>query len=238
MELKPELVLEAAETEEASAPLARFRALASELGIFLHVGSLRHQARRDARRQPLLSHRSGRRIAARYDKLHLRRRSCRWRELPRSDHARPGATAIVAELPLAAWGFRSATISASPPSTARSRSPAPSSSPSPPPSPSKPGGALARSDSAPARSRRARSCSPRPKAASTRTAVPPSASLIVSPWGEILAEGGEEPGVVFADIDLAASAEARARIPALKHGRDFEVAIAEPLPSSSRKEAS
>ena len=39
MELKPELVLEAAETEEA-APLARFRALASELGIFLHVGSL------------------------------------------------------------------------------------------------------------------------------------------------------------------------------------------------------
>ena len=38
-------------------------------------------------------------------------------------------------------------------------------------------------------------------------------SLIVSPWGEVLAEGGEEPGVVFADIDLAASAEARARIP-------------------------
>ena len=51
-------------------------------------------------------------------------------------------------------------------------------------------------------------------------------SLVVSPWGEILAEGGEEPCVIFADIELAASAEARARIPALKHGRDFAVEIA------------
>src|SRR5262245_62951070 len=40
MELKRERILEAAETEEASAPLARFRALAAELGIFLHIGSL------------------------------------------------------------------------------------------------------------------------------------------------------------------------------------------------------
>ena len=40
MELKPELVLEAAETEERSAPLARLTALARELGIFLHIGSL------------------------------------------------------------------------------------------------------------------------------------------------------------------------------------------------------
>ena len=52
-------------------------------------------------------------------------------------------------------------------------------------------------------------------------------SLIVSPWGEVLAEGGEDPCVVFADIDLAASEEARARIPALKHGRGFEVEIAD-----------
>jgi predicted amidohydrolase len=63
-------------------------------------------------------------------------------------------------------------------------------------------------------------------------------SLIVSPWGEILAEGGEGPGVIFADIDLAASAEARARIPALKHGRDVEVEIVAPLAQAARKEAS
>ena len=63
-------------------------------------------------------------------------------------------------------------------------------------------------------------------------------SLIVSPWGEILAEAGEEPGVIFADIDLAASAEARARIPALKHGREFEVEIVGASPQEARREAS
>ena len=50
-------------------------------------------------------------------------------------------------------------------------------------------------------------------------------SIIVSPWGEVLAEAGDEPGVIFADIDLAQSAEARARIPSLQHGREFEVEI-------------
>src|SRR5438093_828556 len=51
-------------------------------------------------------------------------------------------------------------------------------------------------------------------------------SVIVSPWGEVLAEAGEEPGLIFADIDLAASEEARARIPVIKHAREFEVEIA------------
>ena len=63
-------------------------------------------------------------------------------------------------------------------------------------------------------------------------------SVVVSPWGEVLAEGGEEPGVIFADIDLAASAEARARIPAIKHGREFQVEIAGSSPAPARKEAS
>jgi predicted amidohydrolase len=63
-------------------------------------------------------------------------------------------------------------------------------------------------------------------------------SMIVSPWGEILAEAGEDPGVVFADIDLALSGEARARIPALKHGRPFEIEIAGAAQGAARKEAS
>ena len=50
-------------------------------------------------------------------------------------------------------------------------------------------------------------------------------SMVVSPWGVALAEAGEDPGVIFADIDLAAVADARALIPALKHGRDFEIEI-------------
>jgi predicted amidohydrolase len=46
-------------------------------------------------------------------------------------------------------------------------------------------------------------------------------SLIVSPWGEILAEAGTDPGVIFAKIDPALSAEARGRIPNLEHDREF-----------------
>jgi len=46
MELSPRLVLEAAETEDRSVPLARLRALARELGIFLHIGSLEVRLRR------------------------------------------------------------------------------------------------------------------------------------------------------------------------------------------------
>ena len=45
--------------------------------------------------------------------------------------------------------------------------------------------------------------------------------LIVNPWGEVLADSGEDGGVIIADIDPAKVAEARAMIPALKHDRKF-----------------
>ena len=46
-------------------------------------------------------------------------------------------------------------------------------------------------------------------------------SLIVDPWGAIIADGGEDEGVVVAEIDPGAVVEARRRIPALSHDRDF-----------------
>jgi predicted amidohydrolase len=46
-------------------------------------------------------------------------------------------------------------------------------------------------------------------------------SLAVSPWGDVLAEGGIEPGIIAAEIDGAAAAAARRRIPALQHDRAF-----------------
>jgi predicted amidohydrolase len=52
-------------------------------------------------------------------------------------------------------------------------------------------------------------------------------SLIIDPWGRIVAEGGTEPAVVIAEINPAEVANARARIPSLGHGRRFE--IVEPL---------
>lgn len=46
-------------------------------------------------------------------------------------------------------------------------------------------------------------------------------SLIVAPWGEVLADGGTEPGVVMADIDLAKVAQARSMVPAIANDRNF-----------------
>jgi len=46
-------------------------------------------------------------------------------------------------------------------------------------------------------------------------------SLIVNPWGRVLADGGEGPGVVQATIDLDEVAAARARIPSLSHDRHY-----------------
>ncbi len=46
-------------------------------------------------------------------------------------------------------------------------------------------------------------------------------SLIVDPWGQVLADGGEEEGIILAEIDTALVAKARARVPSLDHDRDF-----------------
>ena len=63
-------------------------------------------------------------------------------------------------------------------------------------------------------------------------------SLIVDPWGEVLADGGEEEGFIIADIEPEAVAAAR-RIPALTHDRAFSLAGLErdplPLPIGERK---
>lgn len=49
-------------------------------------------------------------------------------------------------------------------------------------------------------------------------------SLIVSPWGEILAEGGVHTSVIVADLNCAEVLEARQRIPSLQHDRPFQLA--------------
>ncbi|WP_445500957.1 carbon-nitrogen hydrolase family protein [Microvirga sp. G4-2] len=50
-------------------------------------------------------------------------------------------------------------------------------------------------------------------------------SIIVDPWGRVLAEGGTEPGVILAEIDPALVAEVRGRIPTLKNARPFKVEV-------------
>jgi predicted amidohydrolase len=240
MELEPALVLEAAEAEEKSVPLARLRALAAELGIFLHIGSLaiKLDQTRVANRSYLIDPEGG--VLARYDKLHLFDVDLAGGESYReSHHARPGATAILADLPFGRLGL-SICYDLRFPLLYRALATA-----------------GAEFIAVPAAFTRQTGEAHwhvliRARAIETGTFILAATqgglhengratfghSLIVSPWGEILAEGGEEPGVIFADLDLAASAEARARIPALNHGRDFEITIAGRSPQPARREAS
>src|SRR5688572_8451778 len=46
-------------------------------------------------------------------------------------------------------------------------------------------------------------------------------SLVIDPWGEVLADGGEAPGVVYADLDLAQVDKVRGMLPSLTHDRPF-----------------
>ena len=228
MELKPELVLEAAETEERSAALAHLRALARELGIFLHIGSLaiKLDPSRVANRSYLIDPEG--RVTARYDKLHMFDVDLPGGESYReSQYFRPGDKAVVVDLPFGRLGF-SICYDLRFPALYRALASA--------------GAEFIAVPSAFTRQTgeahwrvliRARAIETGAfMLAATQGGLHENGratyghSLIVSPWGEVLAEGGEDPSVVFADIDLAASDEARARIPALKHGRSFEVEIA------------
>lgn len=48
-------------------------------------------------------------------------------------------------------------------------------------------------------------------------------SLVISPWGEVVLDMGEAPGIGIAHIDMAAVAAARGKVPALEHARPFRV---------------
>jgi predicted amidohydrolase len=51
-------------------------------------------------------------------------------------------------------------------------------------------------------------------------------SMIIDPWGEIVGKfDHDEPGVLFADLDLAKVAEARGKVPALANARPFSLSV-------------
>ncbi|MRU15581.1 carbon-nitrogen hydrolase family protein [Roseovarius sp. A21] len=47
-------------------------------------------------------------------------------------------------------------------------------------------------------------------------------SLAVAPWGEVIADGGTDPGVIYVDLDLGKVAQARQRIPSLQKAPQFD----------------
>ncbi len=64
-------------------------------------------------------------------------------------------------------------------------------------------------------------------------------SMVVDPWGRIVAEADhDEPAVVLAEIDTAASAAARRKIPNLNNARDFVLDVVEPAAAVERRAAS
>jgi predicted amidohydrolase len=240
MELKPELVLRAAQTEDESVALAKLRALAAELGIFLHIGSLaiKLDEARVANRSYLIDPQGG--IAARYDKLHMFDVDLAGGESHReSSHCRPGAKAVVADLPFGRLGL-SVCYDLRFPQLYRALATSGAEFIAIPSAFTKQTGEAHWHVLTRARAIETGAF----VLAATQGGLHENGratyghSLIVSPWGEILAEAGEEPGVIFADIDLAASAEASSRIPALKHGREFEVEIVCASPQAARREAS
>jgi predicted amidohydrolase len=228
MELEPELLLAALDAEEQAAPLARLKALAEELGIWLHVGSLaiKLPSGKVANRSYVVGPDGT--VAARYDKLHLFDVDLAGGESYReSRNYDPGGTAVVVDLP---WGRLGLTICYDLRFPALYRALAT---------------AGAEFIAVPAAFTRQTGEAHwhvllRARAIETGSFILAASqgglhengrstyghSLIVSPWGKVLAEAGEDPQILLADIDLAESDEARAKVPSLRHGRDFEVEIA------------
>ncbi|MDX2317178.1 MAG: carbon-nitrogen hydrolase family protein [Hyphomicrobiaceae bacterium] len=240
MELEPERVLALVQPEAESVPLSRLRSLAVELGIWLHIGSLgiKIGEGRVANRSYVIDPEGE--IAARYDKLHMFDVDLAGGESYReSQYYEPGSKAVIAELPFGRLGM---TICYDLRFPALYRALATE------------GANLIAIPAAFTKQTgqahwhvlvRARAIETGAFVlAATQGGLHENGretfghSMIVSPWGEILAEAGEDPEVIFADIDLGASDEARVRIPALKHGRDFEIEIARPVPRPVQKEAS
>ena len=218
--------------EENDASLATFRELARKLGIYLHIGSLAVKATADkAANRSFLINPQGE-IAACYDKIHMFDVDLANGESYRESRSyRPGEQAVLHDLP---WGRLGLTICYDLrfPSLYRALGEA--------------GASFLAIPSAFTRQtgeahwhvlNRARAiengCYVMAAAQGGRHENGRETfghSMVVDPWGKIVAEGGTEPGVVFAEIDPAEVAKARSRVPSLQHGRRFEVVepLAEP----------
>jgi predicted amidohydrolase len=232
--LQREKLFAAIVPEEKDVALATFRELALKLRIYLHVGSLAIEVspERAANRSYLID-RDGE-IIARYDKIHMFDVDLANGESYReSRNYRPGESAVVADLP---WGRLGLTICYDLrfPALYRALAEAGSFFIAIPAAFTKQTGEAHWHVLIRARAIE-NGCF---VFASTQGGRHENGrdtfghALVVDPWGRILAEGGTEPGVVLAKIDLAEVATARSRVPSLQHGRRFEIAApaAEPTP--------
>jgi len=211
--------------EENDGTLATLRDLARTLGIYVHVGSLAVKvAPEKAANRSFLIDRKGN-IVARYDKIHMFDVDLAGGESYRESRSyRPGEIAVVSDLP---WGRLGLTICYDLRFPALYRALAEA------------GASFLAIPSAFTRQTGEAHWHVlmRARAIENGSFVFAAAqgglhehgretfghSLVVDPWGRVIAEGGTEPGVIFADVDPAEVSAARARVPSLQHGRRFEV---------------
>lgn len=211
-------------TEEANDPSLRaYRDLAAKLGIVLHLGSLAVLAtpERAANRSFLIDPKGE--IVARYDKIHMFDVDLAGGESYReSSNYQPGDTASLADLP---WGRIGLSICYDLrfPSLYRALAESGASFLTVPSAFTRPTGEAHWHVLLRARAIENGAFVFAAAQAGTHESkrVTYGHSLIIDPWGEILAEGGTEPGVILAKIDPARVADIRAKIPSLQHGRRF-----------------
>ncbi len=220
--------------EQSDPAVKRFSALAAELGIVLHIGSLALKAADGKIANRALLFGTKGELIARYDKIHLfdvdLPNGESWRE---SAVYHPGDRAVVVDLPWLRLGV-SICYDIRFPYLYRAEAHA--------------GAAALTAPAAFTRQtgeahwhvlQRARaiengafviSAAQAGRHADGRETF--GHSMVVSPWGEILAEGGGEGAeVILADIDPSLSDDARRRIPSLKNERPFALPEAEEKPA-------
>ncbi len=231
--LQHEHLFAAIAPEETDASLATFRELARKLALHLHIGSLaiRVSAEKAVNRSLLIDPKGE--IVARYDKIHMFDVDLANGESYReSRNYRPGDFGVVADLP---WGRLGLTICYDLrfPALYRGLAEAGASFLAIPAAFTKQTGEAHWHVLQRARAIE-NGCFIFAAAQGGRHENGRDTfghSLIVDPWGRILAEGDTEPGIVMATIDPAAITAARGRIPSLQHGRRFEIIepMAEPV---------
>jgi predicted amidohydrolase len=225
MQLNRKALFEHLATEEDDLSLKAYRALAKELKIYLHVGSLalRFSPEKAVNRSFLIS--PDGEVLASYDKIHMFDIDLPGGESYReSANYQPGETAIITDLP---WGRIGLTICYDVRFPALYRALAES------------GAIFLTVPSAFTRKTGEAHWHTLLKARAIETGCFVFAaaqagmhenkretfghSLIVDPWGTVITEGGVEPGVFMARIDPAKVETARKTIPSLQHGRRFSV---------------
>ena len=219
-----------AKPESEDASVAAFSVLALELGLWLNVGSLALRGPGEKLVNRSLLFTPGGAIAARYDKIHLFDVDLPTGESLRESHAYDGGTeAVLVETPLGSIGL-TICYDMRFPHLYRALAKAGAKLFTVPSAFTVPTGQVHWHVLLRARAIETGSfvlaAAQGGKHESGRETY--GHSLIVSPWGEVLAEAGTEPGIVIADLDLAQANLARARIPALVHDRAMSLTVLKP----------